>query len=439
MEGLIMALQMILGLSIIVAIHEFGHLITAKFFGMKVEKYFIGFPPKIFSFNYKGTEYGLGSIPLGGFVKISGIIDESFDTKHINKKPEEWEFRAKPAWQRLIGMLGGIILNVITGIIIFIFLSYKNGEEYLSKNEINKYGIIALDLGKKVGLKTGDKIININGNEWEKDTDLFNPNIFFNDKSFYTVERSGKMIKIFFPDDFLNNFSSKEEINSFIKIRIPFTIENITKGSNAEKSGLKKGDKIIAIDEKKIVDMLEFHEEIKTKGNDIFKLKILRDTEYISKNIRLDSNGKIGIMMKSDNLNYSKINYTFMESISVGTIQAFSIVTLNIKAFGQMISGRIDPKKSISGPIGIAQIFGGSFDWDKFWRITGLISMILAFMNLLPIPALDGGHALFITVELISGYKPSEKFLEYSTKFGVIILLSLMGFVIINDIYKLFI
>ena len=228
-------------------------------------------------------------------------------------------------------------------------------------------------------------------------------------------------------------------INSFIKIRIPFTIENITKGSNAEKSGLKKGDKIIAIDEKKIVDMLEFHEEIKTKGNDIFKLKILRDTEYISKNIRLDSNGKIGIMMKSDNLNYSKINYTFMESVSIGTIQAFSIVTLNIKAFGQMISGRIDPKKSISGPIGIAQIFGGSFDWDKFWRITGLISMILAFMNLLPIPALDGGHALFITVELISGYKPSEKFLEYSTKFGVIILLSLMGFVIINDIYKLFI
>ena len=424
---------------LIITIHEFGHLITAKFFGMKVEKYFIGFPPKIFSFNYKGTEYGLGSIPLGGFVKISGIIDESFDTKHINKKPEEWEFRSKPAWQRLIVMLGGIILNVITGIIIFIFLSYKNGEEYLSKNEINKYGIIALDLGKKVGLKTGDKIININGNEWEKDTDLFNPNIFFNDKSFYTVERSGKMIKIFFPDDFLNNFSSKEEINSFIKIRIPFTIENITKGSNAEKSGLKKGDKIIAIDEKKIVDMLEFHEEIKTKGNDIFKLKILRDTEYISKNIRLDSNGKIGIMMKSDNLNYSKINYTFMESISVGTIQAFSIVTLNIKAFGQMISGRIDPKKSISGPIGIAQIFGGSFDWDKFWRITGLISMILAFMNLLPIPALDGGHALFITVELISGYKPSEKFLEYSTKFGVIILLSLMGFVIINDIYKLFI
>ena len=439
MEGLIMALQMILALSIIVAIHEFGHLITAKFFGMKVEKYFIGFPPKIFSFNYKGTEYGLGSIPLGGFVKISGIIDESFDTEHMNKKPEKWEFRSKPAWQRLIVMLGGIILNVITGIIIFVFLTYKNGDIYISKSEINKNGIVALDLGKEVGLKTGDKILNINGNEWEKDTDLFDPNIFFEKESFYTIERNGNILKILFPDDFLNSFSSQKEINSFIKIRVPFTINEVIKGSNADISGIKKGDKIYEIDNKEIVDILEFHEELKTKGNEIFNLKILRDNKYLSKSVQIDSEGKIGIIMKPDELNYSNINYSFMESISVGTVQAFSVVIINVKAFGQMISGKIDPKKSLAGPIGIAQIFGGSFNWDKFWRITGLISMVLAFMNLLPIPALDGGHALFITIELITGYKPSEKIIEYSTRFGVIILLSLMGFVIINDIYKLFI
>lgn len=434
-----MALQMILALSIIVAIHEFGHLITAKFFGMKVEKYFIGFPPKIFSFNYKGTEYGLGSIPLGGFVKISGIIDESFDTEHMNKKPEKWEFRSKPAWQRLIVMLGGIILNVITGIIIFVFLTYKNGDIYISKSEINKNGIVALDLGKEVGLKTGDKILNINGNEWEKDTDLFDPNIFFEEESFYTIERNGNILKILFPDDFLNSFSSQKEINSFIKIRVPFTINEVIKGSNADISGIKKGDKIYEIDNKEIVDILEFHEELKTKGNEIFNLKILRDNKYLSKSVQIDSEGKIGIIMKPDELNYSNINYSFMESISVGTVQAFSVVIINVKAFGQMISGKIDPKKSLAGPIGIAQIFGGSFNWDKFWRITGLISMVLAFMNLLPIPALDGGHALFITIELITGYKPSEKIIEYSTRFGVIILLSLMGFVIINDIYKLFI
>ena len=432
-----MAVQMILALSIIVAIHEFGHLITAKIFGMRVEKYFIGFPPKIFSFKYKGTEYGLGSVPLGGFVKISGIIDESFDTKHVNKKPEPWEFRAKPAWQRLIVMLGGIVLNVITGIIIFVLLTYKNGDQFISKDEINKHGIVALDLGKEVGLETGDKIININGEDWIKDTDLFNPNVFFEEESFYTIERNGNIIKVTFPDDFLNKFSSEKEINSFIKIRSPFTINEVVEGSEAYNSGIKKGDKIISIGDENIIDMFEFHEKIKDNNN--INLKILRDKKLININVSKNSEGKIGIVMKPDAINYSKINYSFYESIPIGTVQAFSIFVINIKAFGQMFSGNIDPRKSMSGPIGIAQIFGSNFNWDKFWRLTGLISMVLAFMNLLPIPALDGGHALFISVELLTGYKPSEKFLEYSTRFGVIILLTLMGFVIINDIYKLFI
>ena len=437
MGGLIMAVQMILALSIIVAIHEFGHLITAKIFGMRVEKYFIGFPPKIFSFKYKGTEYGLGSVPLGGFVKISGIIDESFDTKHVNKKPEPWEFRAKPAWQRLIVMLGGIVLNVITGIIIFVSLTYKNGDQFISKDEINKHGIIALELGKEIGLETGDKIININGEDWIKDTDLFNPNVFFEEESFYTIERNGNIIKVTFPDDFLNKFSSEKEINSFIKIRSPFTINEVVEGSEAYNSGIKKGDKIISIGDENIIDMFEFHEKIKDNNN--INLKILRDKKLININVSKNSEGKIGIIMKPDAINYSKINYSFYESIPIGTAQAFSIVVINVKAFGQMFSGNIDPRKSMSGPIGIAQIFGSNFNWDKFWRLTGLISMVLAFMNLLPIPALDGGHALFISIELLTGYKPSEKFLEYSTRFGVIILLTLMGFVIINDIYKLFI
>ena len=432
-----MAVQMILALSIIVAIHEFGHLITAKIFGMRVEKYFIGFPPKIFSFKYKGTEYGLGSVPLGGFVKISGIIDESFDTKHVNKKPEPWEFRAKPAWQRLIVMLGGIVLNVITGIIIFVSLTYKNGDQFISKDEINKHGIIALELGKEIGLETGDKIININGEDWIKDTDLFNPNVFFEEESFYTIERNGNIIKVTFPDDFLNKFSSEKEINSFIKIRSPFTINEVVEGSEAYNSGIKKGDKIISIGDENIIDMFEFHEKIKDNNN--INLKILRDKKLININVSKNSEGKIGIIMKPDAINYSKINYSFYESIPIGTAQAFSIFVINVKAFGQMFSGNIDPRKSMSGPIGIAQIFGSNFNWDKFWRLTGLISMVLAFMNLLPIPALDGGHALFISLELLTGYKPSEKFLEYSTRFGVIILLTLMGFVIINDIYKLFI
>ena len=194
MDGLIMAAQMILALSIIVGIHEFGHLLTAKLFGMRVEKYFIGFPPKIWSFNYKGTEYGLGSIPLGGFVKISGIIDESMDTSHINKEPESWEFRSKPAWQRLVVMLGGIIFNVITGLIIFTMITFNNGETYLSKDEINKNGILALELGLEAGFKTGDKILLINDKESvqfiKTNNDYVNYKLYFNvlSKNYYLID-----------------------------------------------------------------------------------------------------------------------------------------------------------------------------------------------------------------------------------------------------------
>ena len=220
-----MAAQMILALSIIVGIHEFGHLLTAKLFGMRVEKYFIGFPPKIWSFNYKGTEYGLGSIPLGGFVKISGIIDESMDTSHINKEPESWEFRSKPAWQRLVVMLGGIIFNVITGLIIFTMITFNNGETYLSKDEINKNGILALELGLEAGFKTGDKILLINDKEWERDAELFDPNLFFDDNSTFTVSRDNQEFKITIPDNFINKMNSREAMSSFIKARTPFSID----------------------------------------------------------------------------------------------------------------------------------------------------------------------------------------------------------------------
>ena len=242
MDGLVMTAQMILALSIIVGIHEFGHLITAKIFGMKVEKYFIGFPPKIWSINYKGTEYGLGSIPLGGFVKISGIIDESMDTEHINKPPEPWEFRSKPPWQRLIVMLGGILFNVITGLIIFTIITFYNGDVYLSKDEINKNGILALELGEEVGFITGDKILKINGENWERDTDLFNPNLFLDYNTTFSILRSSNEIDIKLPNNFINKMNSKEALSSFLKARTPFYIDSVFIDGNAYKAGILSGD-----------------------------------------------------------------------------------------------------------------------------------------------------------------------------------------------------
>ena len=437
MDALIMAAQMILALSIIVGIHEFGHLLTAKIFGMRVEQYFIGFPPKIWSFNYKGTEYGLGSIPLGGFVKISGIIDESMDTSHINKEPESWEFRSKPAWQRLVVMLGGIIFNVITGLIIFSMITFNSGETFLSKDEINKNGILALELGKEAGFETGDKILLINGDNWERDGDLFNPNLFFDNNTTFTVMRDNKEIIINLPENFINKMNTREAMSSFIKARIPFTVDSVY--SNSLKAGLEKGDKIIKVDDKHIIDLYELKNILEENKSSIAQLTIERGGNLIDKVVEISKDATIGIKVLQDPLVFSKREYNLSQSIIIGSQKAFGVVFLNIKAFGKMFSGDIDPSKNLSGPIGIAQIFGNKWDWGNFWRIVGLLSMVLAFMNLLPIPALDGGHATFIIYEIISGRKPTERFLEYSTKFGVIILLGLMTYVILNDIYKLFV
>tara|TARA_B100001057_G_scaffold9844_2_gene9247 strand:+ start:358 stop:1671 length:1314 start_codon:yes stop_codon:yes gene_type:complete len=437
MDALIMAAQMILALSIIVGIHEFGHLLTAKIFGMRVEQYFIGFPPKIWSFNYKGTEYGLGSIPLGGFVKISGIIDESMDTSHINKEPESWEFRSKPAWQRLVVMLGGIIFNVITGLIIFSMITFNSGETFLSKDEINKNGILALKLGREAGFETGDKILLINGDNWERDGDLFNPNLFFDNNTNFTVLRDNKEIIINLPENFINKMNTREAMSSFLKARIPFTVDSVY--SNSLKAGLEKGDKIIKVDDKHIIDLYELKNILEENKSSIAQLTIERSGNLIDKVVEISKDATIGIKVLQDPLVFSKREYNLSQSIIIGSHKAFGVVFLNIKAFGKMFSGDIDPSKNLSGPIGIAQIFGNEWDWGNFWRIVGLLSMVLAFMNLLPIPALDGGHATFIIYEIISGRKPTERFLEYSTKFGVIILLGLMTYVILNDIYKLFI
>ena len=432
-----MAAQMILALSIIVGIHEFGHLLTAKMFGMRVEQYFIGFPPKIWSFIYKGTEYGFGSIPLGGFVKISGIIDESMDTSHINKDPEPWEFRSKPPWQRLVVMLGGIIFNVITGLIIFTMITFNNGETYLSKNEINKNGILALELGMEAGFETGDKILLINGSDWERDAQLFDPNLFFEDNTTFTVLRENQEVNINIPDNFINRMNSREAMSSFLKARTPFLIDSVY--SNAQKAGLMKNDKIVKVDEKFIIDLYELRNILEKNKSSIAQITIDRNGDLIDKVVEITKEGTIGIKALQKPLIFSKKDYNLSQSFIIGSQKAFGVVFLNIKAFGKMFSGDIDPSKNISGPIGIAQIFGNEWDWGNFWRIIGLLSMVLAFMNLLPIPALDGGHATFILYEIISGKKPTEKFLEYSTKFGVIILLGLISYVILNDIYKLFI
>lgn len=437
METLIMVGQLLLGLSILVGVHEWGHLIAAKTFGMRVEKYSIGFPPKIWGRQFGETEYSIGAIPLGGFVKISGMIDESLDTKSLNEEPEPWEFRAKPAWQRLIVMMGGIIVNVVTGIIIFIGLAMVNGEAYIPKEELNKHGIVAYDLGEQLGFKTGDRILAINGQEYERFSDLLSPDLLLGSDNYYTVLRDGEELRVDMPNDFIDKFADKKNRVSVIDPRIPFSIQSVVPGSFADDAGLKVGDKIVSINDTEINYFDQLSATLDNlKGQEI-SLQAKRDGQIIDMIANVDADGTLGFVAKYD-LDYVIRDFSFGEAVGEGTYNAFAVVWLNIKGFKKMFAGDVDVRKSLSGPIRIATFFGGTWDWNNFWRIVGLLSMVLAFMNFLPIPALDGGHVMFLTWEIVTGRRPSDKFLENSQKVGMVILLSLMAFVIINDTISLF-
>jgi regulator of sigma E protease len=443
MDWMIMLAQLLLSLSFLVAVHEFGHLIAAKYFGMRVEQFSIGFPPKIWSFKKGETEYAISAIPLGGYVKISGMIDESLDTETMKQPAQPWEFRSKPAWQRLIVMLGGITVNVIVGIIIFIGLTFVYGDTYLLKDEINRLGGFSVGpVGEGIGLKNGDKIVKINGKDYDYFQDLIKPETLLSTNGYYTVERDGKLVDIPIPGDFIQKFNKKESAGNFLLYRSPPLVGEIKENSVAAKAGLRVGDLITEINGVPV----EYHDQasalIKANKGDSISWKVQRDGQIISFREYYKGQESLGFwsMVPEGYLDKAKvaINYGFFESIPLGTKRAFTTLTVQVKAFGKVISGALSPKESLSGPIGIMQAFGADWDWSRFWTLTGVLSLVLAFMNLLPIPALDGGHVVFLTYEIVSRRKPSDKFLETAQKVGMVFLLALMVFIFANDIIKLF-
>lgn len=427
--------QLLLGLSILVGLHELGHMLTAKLFGMRVEKFSIGFPPKIAGFQWGDTEYSIGAIPLGGFVKISGMVDESMDTAQLASEPQPWEFRAKPAWQRLIVMLGGVIVNVITGIIIFVTLVYSNGETYFSRDQVIENGIVAYEYGEAIGLKTGDKVLDVNGQPYQSIGELSSGSALLSENGYYTVDRQGEKIKVEIPKGFINSFNSEEAFSKFIAVRFPFEVGSVEPGTGAEKMGIAAGDQIIAVNGSPITYFDEMQTALQQVKNQSVSLVRRRGAQVDTLNVPVSAEARIGIGV-NPLLEPVRREYGFMESLSRGTSRAFGAVIVNAKALGKMFTGEVSTK-NVSGPIGMAKIYGNQWDWVKFWSITGLISMILAFMNLLPIPALDGGHVVFLLYEMVSGRAPSDKFLEYAQKVGMVILLGLMVFAIGNDILKL--
>lgn len=442
MEGLIMAGQLLLGLTVLVGLHEWGHFIAARIFGIRVNKFYIFFDflfpmPNVLNFalwkKKKGdTEYGLGWFPMGGYVDIEGMIDETTDASKLSEEPKPYEFRAKPAWQRLLVMLGGIIVNIVLGVLIFWGMTYKAGDNYLSMEEVNKLGIVAHPIAEEIGLKTGDKIVGVAGKKIENFSEAMGSDVVLGENVYYTVEREGRSIEIPIPNDLYEKLSD-EESEGFIEAIQSFSVGEVIPDMPAEEAGLKEGDRIVSFNGEYIKYYHQFSDLAAKNSGKAVELGVKRGEDTITIKPTFTEDGKLGFQSVPD-LNYSHTDLGIGEAFVMGSGRAFSVITDNIKGFKKIFTGQVSAGKAIAGPVGIARKFyGGVWDWTRFWMITGMLSMALAFMNLLPIPALDGGHAVLLVYEMISGKQPSPKFMERTQQIGMVILLGLLAYIMFND------
>lgn len=440
MQGLIMAAQLITGISILVILHELGHFWAARAFGIKVEKFYLFFDAwgkKLVSFKIGETEYGIGWLPLGGYVKIAGMIDESMDTEQMNRPAEPWEFRSKPAWQRLIVMIGGVVMNILAGIVIFAMISYHYGEKY-TLNDSVQYGIVPSPLAEEVGFQKGDKLISVNGKPIKYFEEAISSDDIMGDHTVYTVERNGERVDITLPADFTEKFTTQGKADFFAP-RMTFTVGEVTPNYNAEKAGLKANDRIIGIDTARFTYFDEFQNVLKNYAGKKPEFTVLRNNDTTTLPIEVDAEGKVGFRPEPMEFAYDSIKYGFFQSFPMGVERAVETISLQVKGWGKIFKGDIPANKAVQGPIGIAKFYGGEWIWSRFWLFTALISLGLAFMNILPIPALDGGHVVLLIIEMVTGRPISTKAMERVQTVGMVILLTLMVFIFGNDILQLLI
>ena len=436
----IQAAQFIASFSILILLHEFGHFITAKWFGCRVEKFYLFFNPWFSLFKKKigETEYGIGWIPLGGYVKISGMIDESMDKEQMKQPPQPHEFRSKPAWQRLIIMLGGVIINVILAIIIFVFILWVWGKDYLPPANAT-YGLVPDSLAQTVGLKDGDVILKVDTNT-VKDLMSIKGQIILSEATSLTVNRGDSTVVLKLDEGLTRKLNTRSS-GSFVTLRAPFIVKKFGEDSPAEKAGLIPEDRIVGINDIATPWFHEAQRAIKDKKSETVQVKILRGNDTIIKSVRLDKNAKFGIVAKSyDDLGFKTEieTFTFFEAIPAGFKECWTTLGRYITGFRQLFTGKAKPSESLGSVLSIGGIYPPFWDWKIFWSLTAIFSIILAFMNILPIPGLDGGHALFTLAEMVTGRKPSDKFLEYAQMVGMVLLIGLMAYAMGLDVWRLF-
>lgn len=443
MEILIIIAQFVLSLSILIVLHEMGHFFPAKAFRTKVEKFYLFFDPWFSLFKVKKgeTEYGVGWLPLGGYVKIAGMVDESMDKEQMKKPPQPWEFRSKPAWQRLIIMLGGVTVNFLLGFLIFGLLLFTYGEEYLPPEKAT-YGIAVDSMGREMGLQAGDRVLQVGDLELEQlDDRRVVREIILNDARRIKVRRDGKIETLDIPEGLgseLATAAGSQEVLFYP--RLPYVAGQVQSGSIADKAGFQEGDSLVAVNGEELVFFDRFKDIIQSSPGESLSIDYYRDGNRRQLEVTLDSPPVLGIAPYGPDYFFetSRKDYALGPALWGGVKKGTGFLADQINAFSQMFSGSIKASESLGGFITIGKLFPPEWNWQSFWTVTAILSLILGFVNLLPIPALDGGHVMFLLYEIVSGRKPSDKVMEWSTMIGILILLSLLIYANGLDIMRLF-
>ena len=440
MEIAIKVIQFFMSLSLLVAIHEFGHFIMARIFKIRVEKFYIFFDPWFSLFKWKrgDTEYGVGWLPLGGYVKIAGMIDESMDLEQMQAPEQPWEFRAKPAWQRFMVMIAGVMMNVLLAMMIYSGIRYVYGESYMANEDV-RWGYEFNEAAERMGFCDGDKIISIDGEVIDDVNDIRSRLLLTKDDRQVVVERGGVEQTFTIPFEQLLEMRRSRAYEDLYTLRFPFIVDSVASESAAA-AGLRVGDEVVALnDEQNITAQRMTTELLAQYKNDTVHLTVLRDGVREQLLVPVNAEGKIGVMLKSDLFTPRTRSFTFWQAIPSGVSLAFE----TIGDYWQQLKLIFQPKtkmyEELGGFIAIGNIFPSEWDWLRFWTMTAFLSIILAVMNILPIPGLDGGHALFTLWEMLTGRKPSDKFLEIMQYIGFAILLALLIYANGNDIYRLFV
>ena len=433
MEIAIKILQFICSFTLLVLVHEMGHLMFGKLFGVRVEEFRIFFGKPWVKWRWGETVYGIGWLPFGGFAKLSGMVDESMDTDSLKSEPQPWEFRSKPAWQRLIIILGGVMMNVVLAFGIYVGTSLAWGDRYISNSEM-PYGYVYSDYAKELGFEDGDKIISVGDKLIEDYAKIMTLLIVESDKT-TIVERAGERVAIEIP---VQSVMELSEQTDFLTPRMPFEVAGVVEGMGAAEAGLEVGDKVVGVDGSAVSFYDQIAPLLADAAGDTVSLTLLNGCLARDARVAVSPEGQIGVSLSSASIPVRTKTYNFWQAIPRGGERVVEEMSDYWKQLKMIVRPQTEMYKALGGPISIGGIFPNEWNWHHFWRITALLSVILAVMNVLPIPALDGGRALFILVEMITGRRPSDKVMIVAQAIGMVLLFALMFYATFNDIARLF-